>query len=194
MLTQETKSNAHSAAEYFASMVRKPHQGSLKVYVGRVQVGKLFDTLVREGKQLAAIGLDVVVALDEKNIKANFPHSKTIPAREIKETHYMEADCDEIQRRSPDVVVIDDLLHCNLTEGGQDFRYKNVKHFLSHGMNVIASIYSAWDNNLKSVLCFLASGSSVPVERWAELPKDEVVALVFTPKETFSHAELVSTN
>jgi hypothetical protein len=196
MQTEVMKTNVTSPAEYFGSLIRRPRQGSFKVYVGSVPPGHLFETIVREGKQLISSKLDVVVALDEKSNIVEFPQSNVIAAKEVlfKEMKYKEIDYDEIQRRSPDVVIIDDLLHVNLIGQQAETRYKSVKTILSMGISVVSSVYSPWDTNLKTVLGFLGSGVSVPVEKWAELPKDEIVALVFTPKETFSHAELLSCN
>lgn len=196
MHTEAAKLNFNSPAEYFGSLIRKPHPGSLKIYVGRIPPGLLFDTIASEGKQLLSAGFTVVVALDEKQTAVEFPRSNILSAKEIpfKEMNYKDIDFEEIQRRSPEVVIIDDLLHAGFTGQQSDVRYKNIKKILSAGISVISSVYSPWDDNLKSVLGFLGSGVSVPVEKYAELPHDEVVALVFTPKETFSHAELLSSN
>ena len=188
--------NSNSAAEYFGSLIQKPRQGSFKVYVGRVPVGQLFNVILNEGRQLILSGIDVVVALDDNRSTADFPKSKIIPAKEIplKEMKYKEVNYDEIQNLSPGLLIIDDLLHSNLAGVQPELRYKNVKKYLSQGISVISTIYGPWDDNLKTVLSYLGNGAMVPVERWAELPNDEVVALVFTPKEAFSHAELLSSN
>ncbi len=196
MQTDTTTPNINSSAEYFGSLIRKPRQGSLKVYVGCIPSGQLFDTIVREGKALISSNLNVVVALDEKHSTVEFPQSNIIPAKdaEFKTMKYREIDIEEIYRRSPDVVIIDDLLHRGFAEQQSELRYKNVKKMLSQGISVISSVYSPWDNNLKNMFAYLGNGVSVPVEKWTELPNNEIVALVFTPKETFSHAELLSSN
>ncbi|MFA6542195.1 MAG: hypothetical protein WCT99_11380 [Bacteroidota bacterium] len=194
MHTETARSTFNSPVEYFASVIQRPRQGSIKLYVGRVPAGDLFKVIVHEGKQLTALGIDVVVAADDKRSAINFPSSKIIPPKEIQGTKFTEMDYGEIQRRLPDVVVVDDLLHLNLDTQQAERRYHNIKTFLSLGISVIASVYSSWDENLKSILRHFGSGNPVPVEKWASLPHDELVALVFTPKETFSHAELLELN
>lgn len=188
--------NIKSAAEYFGSLIQKPRQGSFKVYVGRVPVGQLFGMIVEEGIQLSAIGLNVAAALNDVNVSTNERQLNVIPAREVvfKEKIYREVDYEEIQKCSPDILLIDDLLHANIGDIQPEFRYKNVKNYLSHGISVISTIYSPWDDNLRKILSYLGNGIAIPVDRWAELSDDEVVALVFTPKEAFSHAELISVN
>ena len=153
MQTETKKININSPAEYFGSLIRKPRQGSLKVYVGCIPSGQLFDTIVREGKALISSELHVVVALDDKHSTVEFPQSNVIPAieSEFKTMKYKEIDVEEIHRRSPDVVIIDDLLHFGFAEQQSELRYKHVKKMLSLGISVISSVYSPWDSNLKTM-------------------------------------------
>ena len=96
----------------------------------------------------------------------------------------------KILRRSPEVVIIDNLLHVNISASANEMRYHDVRDLLDQGISVITSTYSAFGKNLKTALDHVAGNFSIPFERWANLPADEIVALVFAPKETFHHAEI----
>ena len=180
------------STEYFRQLVRKPRKGNLKIYMTRVPLPALFDTMVGEGKRLLSLGLDAAVALDGERTEADFPEARLVPAKAVafKKSTFQDLDCEAILRRSPEVVIIDNLLHVNISSSANEMRYQDVHDFLDQGISVITSTYSAFGKNLKTALDHVAGNFSIPFERWANLPADEIVALVFAPKETFHHAEI----
>ena len=190
----EINEEAIFSTEYFRDLVRKPRKGTLKIYVTRVPLPRLFDGMVSEGKRLLSLGLDAAVALDGEHTKVDFPSNHLLLPKQIsfKENNFYEMDYEAILRRSPEVVIIDNLLHVNISVSANEMRYHDVRDLLDHGVSVITSAYSAFGKSLKSALDYVSGNFSIPFERWANLPADEVIALVFAPKETFHHAEIRS--
>lgn len=188
------KDDSLLSTEYFSDHVQRPRKGNLKIYLTRVPRPRLFDGLLSEGKRLLASGLDAAVALDGERTVADFPTTHLVPPKEVsfKKSRFLEMDCEAILRRSPEVVIIDNLLHVNISVSGNEMRYHDVRDLIDHGINVITSAYSAFGNHLKTALDYLSGSLSVPLERWANLPTDEIVTLVFAPKESFHHAGVPS--
>jgi len=83
----------------------------------RVPLPALFDTMVGEGKRLLSLGLDAAVALDGERTEADFPEARLVPAKAVafKKSTFQDLDCEAILRRSPEVVIIDNLLHVNIS-------------------------------------------------------------------------------
>ena len=180
------------STEYFRQLVRKPRRGNLKIYMTRVPHPGLFDTMVAEGKRLISMGLDAAVALDGERTEADFPEARLVPAKAVafKKSTFQDLDCEAILRRSPEVVIIDNLLHVNISSSANEMRYQDVHDFLDQGISVITSTYSAFGKNLKNALDCVSGNFSIPFERWSNLPAEKIVALVFAPTETFHHAEV----
>lgn len=122
----------------------------------------------------------------------NFPKTRLVPAKEVvfKKSKFLDMDFEAIHQRAPEVVIIDNLLHVNISTSVNEMRYQDVRDLLDQGISVITSTYSAFGKNLKNALDCVSGNFSVPFERWANLPADEIIALVFAPKETFHHAEV----
>jgi Osmosensitive K+ channel His kinase sensor domain len=192
MQTNPVNAETVVSTEYFRQLMRKPRKGNLKVYMARVPLPGLFDTMVAEGKRLLSSGLDAAVALDGERTEADFPEARIVPSKAIafKKSTFQELDCEAILRRSPEVVIIDNLLHVNISGSANEMRYQDVSNFLEQGINVITSAYSAFGKNLKNALDCVSGNFSIPFERWANLPADKIIALVFAPKESFHHAEV----
>jgi uncharacterized protein YlxP (DUF503 family) len=177
---------------FLTDSLRKPRKGSLKVYMTRIPLPGLFDSMVSEGKRLLSLGLDAAVALDGERTEADFPATHLVPPKEVafKKSKFHDMDIEAVLRRSPEVVIIDNLLHVNISVSANEMRYHDVRDLLDQGISVITSTYSAFGKNLKSALEYVSGTFSIPFERWANLPAEEIVALVFAPKETFHHAEV----
>ncbi|HTY12461.1 MAG TPA: hypothetical protein VMF88_15465 [Bacteroidota bacterium] len=177
---------------YFRDLVRKPRKGNLKVHMARVPSPGLFDRMIAEGKKLLSFDLDVVVALDGERTEADFPRAHVVKAKEIpfKNSVFQEMDYEGIVARSPEVAIIDNLLHVNISGADHEMRYQEVRDLLDRGISVITSTYSPFGNNLKGALENVSGIFSIPFHRWAGLPLDELITLVFAPKESFHHAEV----
>jgi len=156
----------------------------------RIPLPGLFDNMVNEGKRLLSLGLDAAVALDGERTEADFPAAHLVPSKEVafKKSTFHDMDFEGIVRRSPDVVIIDNLLHVNISVSANEMRYHDVRDLLDQGISVITSTYSAFGKNLKNAIDYVSGNFSIPFEKWMNLPADAMVALVFAAKETFHHA------
>lgn len=189
---QAAKENAHFSTEYFRDLVRKPQLGNLKVFVTRIPLPNLFDGMVSEAQRLLFLRVDAVVALDGERTDAEFPSTHVVRPREVsfKKSKFYEMDYEAVLRRSPEVVIIDNLLHVNISVSANEMRYHNVRDLLDHGISVVTSAYSAFGNHLRIALEYASGNFPAPFKRSAKLPVDDIFAVVFTPKETFLHSEL----
>ncbi|GIO09233.1 potassium-transporting P-type ATPase D chain [Brevibacillus reuszeri] len=126
--------------------IGKIKRGSLKVYVGAAPgVGKTY-TMLREGNELAQNGIDVVIGLLEthgrKETTEQVGTLPLIPRKRIpyKNVTLEEMDTEEIIRRNPDVVLVDELAHTNVPGSQLEKRYQDVERILSAGISVISTM------------------------------------------------------
>ncbi|KQL43533.1 histidine kinase [Brevibacillus choshinensis] len=126
--------------------IGKIRRGTLKVYVGAAPgVGKTY-TMLREGNELAKKGIDVVVGLLEthgrKETIEQVGHLPVIPRKRIpyKNVILEEMDTDEIIRRNPEVVLVDELAHTNVPGSVYEKRYLDVEKILAAGISVISTM------------------------------------------------------
>jgi Osmosensitive K+ channel His kinase sensor domain len=193
LLYRDSKKDAPlSSTERFRDLNRKPQTGSLKIFVTRVPLPSLFDGMVSEGKRLLSIGVDAVVALDGERTKVEFPATHIIPAKEVRGNRctFHEMDYDALLRRSPEVVIMDNLLHVNISVSGNEMRYHTVRDLLDNGINVVISAYSAFGDNLKTALEYVSQNFPDRFDRCSRLPDDDIFTLVFSQKEHFRLADI----
>lgn len=126
--------------------IGKIRRGTLKVYVGAAPgVGKTY-TMLREGNELAKSGIDVVIGLLEthgrKETSEQIGALPLIPRKRIpyKNVTLEEMDTDEIIRRHPEVVLVDELAHTNAPGSEREKRYQDVETLLAAGISVIATM------------------------------------------------------
>lgn len=121
-------------------------RGTLKVYVGAAPgVGKTY-TMLREGNELVKQGIDVVVGLLETHgRKETIEQVGELPVIARKRIAYKnvvleEMDTDEIIRRNPEVVLVDELAHTNVPGSMYEKRYLDVEKILAAGISVISTM------------------------------------------------------
>ena len=126
--------------------IGKIRRGALKVYVGAAPgVGKTY-TMLREGNELAENGIDVVIGLLEthgrKETIEQVGGLPLIPRKRIpyKNVTLTEMDTDEIIRRNPEVVLVDELAHTNVPGSEREKRYQDVEKLLAAGISVISTM------------------------------------------------------
>ncbi|MGG1660431.1 universal stress protein [Brevibacillus sp. NRS-1366] len=126
--------------------IGKIRRGTLKVYVGAAPgVGKTY-TMLREGNELAQNGIDVVIGLLEthgrKETSEQVGHLPLLPRKRIpyKNVTLEEMDTDEIIRRNPEVVLVDELAHTNVWGSQLEKRYQDVERILDAGISVISTM------------------------------------------------------
>jgi len=108
-------------------------------------VGKT-TAMLTEGRQRAAAGEDVVVALVESHgrtateaLGAGF---ERVPLRRVRyrDTSFDELDVDGVLGRAPQVVLIDELAHSNVPGSRHEKRWQDVDELLSSGIDVLTNL------------------------------------------------------
>ncbi|HTX17885.1 MAG TPA: hypothetical protein VMG34_04415 [Bacteroidota bacterium] len=167
----------------------KRSTGKLKVFVTRIPLPNLFEGMVAEGRRLLASGVDVVVALEDEHREIDFPSVRIIPPKVVTcgKKEYYELDEEAILRRSPALLIVDNFLHVKISASGREMRYQDIRDMLDAGISVVTSAYSAFGSNLKNALEYVSAHFPAPFSRNTDLPKDEVLSLVFAAADPFEH-------
>jgi two-component system sensor histidine kinase KdpD len=121
-------------------------RGKFKIYIGAAPgVGKTY-TMLREGNDLLAKGIDVVIGLLETHgradTKAQVGKLPVIPRlrRGYRGTTLEEMDLEAIIERNPEVVLVDELAHTNIPGSLNRKRYEDVLALLEAGISVISTM------------------------------------------------------
>lgn len=144
--TPEPNPYRRLSEEEVRQRIGRIRRGTLKVYVGAAPgVGKTY-TMLREGNELAQKGIDVVIGLLEthgrKETIEQVGGLPVVPRKRIpyKNVVLEEMDTDEIIRRDPEVVLVDELAHANVPGSVCEKRYQDVEKMLSAGISVISTM------------------------------------------------------
>lgn len=121
---------------------KRRHEGRLRIFLGMsAGVGKTY-AMLRAAHQRLREGINVVVGLVETHGRSE-TLELTIGLPEIarKKIHYRgadleELDIDEILRRKPELVIIDELAHTNAPGSRHAKRYQDVIEILEAGIDV----------------------------------------------------------
>lgn len=126
--------------------IYKIKRGTLKVYIGAAPgVGKTY-TMLREANELKKKGIDIVIGLLETHGRTETMEQvgslEIIPRKKLlyKGTTLEEMDMEEIIRRNPEVVLIDELAHTNVPGSNYYKRYEDVEEILDAGISVISTM------------------------------------------------------
>lgn len=126
--------------------IRQIKRGRFKVYIGAAPgVGKTY-TMLREGNDLLRKGIYVLTGLLEthgrKETLTQVGELEILPRKivDYRGTQLEEMDTDEIIRRNPDVVLVDELAHTNVPGSKHKKRYEDVLDILGAGISVITTV------------------------------------------------------
>ncbi|WP_024547067.1 sensor protein KdpD [Picosynechococcus sp. NKBG15041c] len=123
-----------------------PRRGKHKIFIGMAPgVGKTY-RMLEEGHALKQDGFDVVIGLleahgrEETTLKAE--GLELIPRKQVycRNVLLQEMDTEEILRRSPQLVLIDELAHTNIPGSKQEKRYQDVEKILDAGIDVYSTV------------------------------------------------------
>ena len=121
-------------------------QGKLRVLLGAAPgVGKTY-TMLEEGKRLASLGKDVVIAVVETHGRAATlamtAGLETIPRRvvEYRGVELTELDVGAVLTRAPQVALVDELAHTNAPGSRHEKRWRDVDTLLDAGIDVISTV------------------------------------------------------
>lgn len=126
--------------------IEKEGQGKLTVFLGAAAgVGKTYAMLEAARERLAE-GVDVVVGWvethDRPETEALMKGLPAVPPRlmEYRAKEFLEMDLDAILARSPELVLVDELAHTNISGSRHARRYQDVQELLAAGINVYTTI------------------------------------------------------
>ena len=133
-------------AKSFLQMIRKAQRGRLKIYLGYGPgVGKTY-LMLQEAHRLKKDRVDVVVGIVETHGRedtAKQVEGLELVTRRQVEYHGInldEMDLDEILKRRPEVVLVDELAHTNVPGSRNSKRYEDVQEILAAGIHVIGTL------------------------------------------------------
>jgi two-component system sensor histidine kinase KdpD len=127
-------------------MGRQMPRGRLRVMLGAAPgVGKTY-AMLEEGKRLASLGKDVVVAVVETHGRAATAamlDGLEVVARRAVEHRGVtlsELDLDAVLRRAPELALVDELAHTNAPGTGHTKRWEDVEAMLEAGIDVMSTV------------------------------------------------------
>ncbi|MBP9477752.1 MAG: universal stress protein [Sebaldella sp.] len=125
---------------------KKETRGKLKIYLGYAPgVGKTY-TMLTEGNRLLAGGENIVIGYLEAHNRPETSEQvkklKVLPRKKIiyQEKEFEEVDVEAILAYKPDIVLIDELAHTNISGSKNEKRYQDVIAILDKGINVYSTL------------------------------------------------------
>ncbi|WP_118161891.1 universal stress protein [Nostoc sphaeroides] len=176
-----------NSASYSLYPVRR--RGKHKIFIGMAPgVGKTY-RMLEEGHALKHEGLDVVVGLLETHGRKETAEKgeglEIVPRKEYPrgELTLTDMDTDAILKRSPQLVLIDELAHTNVPGSPREKRYEDVEVVLAAGIDVYSTMNV---QHLESLNDLVARITGVVVrERVPDRildEADEIVVIDVTPE------------
>ncbi len=118
----------------------------LRVFLGMsAGVGKTF-AMLRAAQQKKAEGVDVVIGIAETHGRSEtaslLSGLEVLPRRKVtyRGTNQEEMDIDAILARKPNLVIVDELAHTNISGSRHQKRYQDVLELLDHGIDVYTAL------------------------------------------------------
>jgi two-component system, OmpR family, sensor histidine kinase KdpD len=121
-------------------------RGRLRVYLGAVAGSGKTYAMLNEGHRRKDRGTDVVVGYVETHkraqTEAQLGDLETIPRKKInyRGVTLEEMDTDAILARHPQVVLVDELAHTNVSGSKHAKRYQDVEELLDAGIDVVTTL------------------------------------------------------
>ncbi|MEH2425611.1 MAG: sensor histidine kinase KdpD [Nostoc sp.] len=133
-----------NSASYSLYPVRR--QGKHKIFIGMAPgVGKTY-RMLEEGHALKHEGIDVIVGLLEthgrKETSKKAEGLEIVPRKQYPrgELTLTDMDTDTILKRSPQLVLIDELAHTNVPGSPREKRYEDIEIVLAAGIDVYSTM------------------------------------------------------
>ena len=121
-------------------------RGKLKIFLGYAAgVGKTF-SMLEAAHQRKDQGMDIVVGYIEthgrKETEAKAASLEVIPRRQLTYhgANLTEMDLDEVLKRHPQIVLVDELAHSNMPGSRHPKRFQDVEEILSAGIDVYTTV------------------------------------------------------
>jgi len=140
--------NTRPTPETFLARLQQEEQfrGKLKIFLGYAAgVGKTY-AMLDAAHQAQKLGKDVVVGYVEPHPRpdtiALLEGLEQIPTKKIiyKGKPFQELDIDEVLKRKPEIVIIDELAHTNVPTMRHKKRFGDVEELLAKGIHVYTTV------------------------------------------------------
>ncbi len=161
--------------EALLKKVEKEQRGKLTVFLGAAAgVGKTY-AMLKDAKERLEEGTDIVIGwVETHGRKDTETMLKGLPKIAAKEIEYRgkvfaEMDTDEILRRKPQIVLVDELAHTNIQGLRHLRRFQDVEEILAAGIHVYTTINIQHIESLKDIVEHITG-----VKIWETVP-DHVV-------------------
>ncbi len=145
-MTELEQDQRDSSAERFLRLVQGKRRGTLKVYLGLAAgVGKTY-RMLQEAHDLHTHGVNVLLGYVETHARAGTEAElRDVPLLPRKHVFYKgraleEMDLEGIEKRRPQVVIIDELAHSNVPGSRHDKRWQDVEFLVQQGISVITAV------------------------------------------------------
>ena len=146
MKTVPLESGLRTSPDVFLRLIEKSRRGKLKIYIGHAAgVGKTYQML-EDAHHLKKEGVDVVVGFVETHGRAETAERiaglEGVPRRPVayKGKALEEMDLPAILARKPEVVIVDELAHTNVSGTENAKRYEDVEDLLDAGISVMTAV------------------------------------------------------
>jgi two-component system, OmpR family, sensor histidine kinase KdpD len=147
-----------SRADDFLELVERGKRGRLKLYIGfAAGVGKTY-RMLEEAHALRRRGVDIVVGFVETHgrleTEALVAGLEVIQRRKIeyRGVEIEEMSLNNILKRKPEIVIVDELAHTNVPGSHNRKRYQDVLELLDAGINVIGAFNVQHLESLKDIV------------------------------------------
>ncbi|HEV7647817.1 MAG TPA: sensor histidine kinase KdpD [Actinophytocola sp.] len=124
----------------------EPRRGELRIYFGAAPgVGKTY-AMLGEAHRRVERGTDVVIGFVETHERAKtdalLPGLEIVPRRTLEHRgrEFTELDVDAVLARKPEVVLVDELAHTNVTGTRNEKRWQDVEELLAAGITVLTTV------------------------------------------------------
>jgi two-component system sensor histidine kinase KdpD len=133
---------SRNRSDDFLELVRRSRQGRLKVFLGPAAgVGKTY-RMLEEAHRLAERGVDVVIGIVDTHGRlettALLEGLEQVPRRtiEYRGVALSELDVEAVEKRAPEIALIDEVAHTNAPGSRNKKRYQDILDLLSAGISV----------------------------------------------------------
>jgi two-component system sensor histidine kinase KdpD len=156
--TPPSSTTTRTRADDFLELVERGKRGRLKLYIGfAAGVGKTY-RMLEEAHALRRRGVDIVVGLVETHGRAEtaalLEGLELVPRRQIeyRGVTVEEMSLNNILKRKPAVVIVDEIAHTNVPGSHNRKRYQDVLELLDAGINVIGAFNVQHLESLKDIV------------------------------------------
>jgi two-component system sensor histidine kinase KdpD len=143
---RDVKEERRPRPESFLDLIRQEGRGNLKIFLGFAPgVGKTY-RMLQEAHQLKQKGVDVVIGIVDaharKDTEKLMEGLEQISPRNVNYKGHilLDMDMDEVLKRLPELVIIDELAHTNAPGGHNEKRWQDVEECLAMGINVMTTM------------------------------------------------------